>query len=236
MPPSHPNQLSLADIPAFAHLNAAVIAALESISIRYPLRAGEVLYHVGTEARAFYVVLAGGLRLLEYTPGGTRVSLKLYGPGELFGLLAISGPYAHPSEVQALCASQVLAINGSDTRHLMERFPALSLTVLDLLVTHIHRAHARVWQMGAERVEIRLARALIQLVEKFGQPDGDAITIAAPISQRDLAEFTATTVESVNRTLRTWKEAGILTWTRQNLDINDLAALHDLLEAEAAAH
>lgn len=213
----------------FPQLSNGTLNALEEIGRFHTLNPQEVLYYHGDMARSFYVVLEGAVRLVEYTHEGKTVNLKIYGRGDVFGLLAISGEYPHPSEINMITHTTIAAFDGEESRQLMMRHPEFALHIMDLLVSHVHHAHDRLRQMAAERVDQRLARTLIHLAEKFGNETADCISIDLPISQQEIAEFTGSTVETVNRVLGQWEKQGIIQRSRQHVDILDCAGLYEAM-------
>jgi CRP-like cAMP-binding protein len=215
-------------VPQFAVLATDVQSALQELVQVYQLSVGEYLFHQGDLARCFYAVGAGGVRLIEHTPSGKSVTLKIYGQGELLGLLAVSGTFPHPASVQAVEASVMLALDGQHARQLMLRYPTFALTIVDLLVEHVHNAHRRIRHVIADPAEARLAQALLQMYEKFGLVSGQPHTVATNVSQQDLAEFAGTTVETVNRILRTWEQAGFIQRARRQINIYDFIALQQI--------
>lgn len=217
-------------IPAFDHLGSEVLRAILDVSRLVQLRAGEVLLYQGDYIQSFYVVKNGGLRMLHYNEDGTCVALKVYGEGDVFGLLAVSGTYPHPTQIEAIHDTALIAIDGQDVRALMLDYPKLALTVIDLLTAHVHEGHERVRHMATKRVDKRLAQSLLKLCEKFGKPVGTHLLIDVPLTQRDLAEFTGTTVETINRTLTQWEKDGWVLCSHKRLEVCDPAALQTIVE------
>lgn len=168
---------------------------------------------------------------MEYGPTGQTVALKIYGPGDIFGLLAISGDFPHNAQVEAIHETFVASINGSEMRQLILEHPQLALTIIDLLTAHVHHAHYRIRDMAAKRVEQRLAQALIHLAEKItDMRQGAIVSIELPLSQRDLADYVATTVETINRTLTTWERQEIVRCGHKHVDILDQQILSTISE------
>ncbi|NWG18594.1 MAG: Crp/Fnr family transcriptional regulator [Chloroflexi bacterium] len=216
--------------PLNARLSAPALDALSEIARTIYLGPQDILLGQCETIHAFYVIVEGGVRLVEYTPDGQSVALKIYGPGDLFGLLAVSGSYPHPAQIEAIHDSVLVAFDGQDARRLMSAYPEVALMVIDLLTEHVHHAHQRIRHMAAEKVDRRLARTLLHLCDKFGRADGRKISIDAPLSQRDLAEFTGTTVETINRTLTAWEKQGVVSCSHRHIDVLDRAALNGIAE------
>lgn len=100
-----------------------------------------------------------------------------------------------------------------------------------VMVEHVHVAHSRLRAMTVEPAEQRLARALLHYAERFGEPVDVGISITLPLSQRDLAEYVGTTLETINRILKMWKDGGVVALTRQHVDVLDKTALERLAGA-----
>lgn len=226
----HINGIKLDTLPVFEGLSEETLAAIKEVAYTYILRPGETLYAQGDIADSFYVVLAGGVRLIEQTDSAKEVGLKIYGRGDLFGTLAIRGPYPHPSRVEALMDTTVIAIPGVFARNLIAQDGKLGLKIIDIMIRHVEYAHERIREMAAEPVNRRLARALLKLCDKFGVDDSDCIHIDMPITQQDLAVFVNTTVETVNRTLQQWSKEGIVDTSRMSISIVDHVALLEIAE------
>ncbi len=211
---------ALQQVPVFEPIAARSFDMLATVAYTYELSTGEILYEQGTLAEEFYIVLEGGVRLSELTPEGKVVGLKMYGPGEFFGLLAISGSFPHPSRVDALQDSLVIGIRGDDMRQILAEDGQLGLLIVDIMIEHVHQAHYRIREMAAERVEQRLARTLLMLCQKFGQHnDKNKICIDMPITQQDLAEFTGSAIETINRTLKKWDQQEIIRLSRMRIEV-----------------
>lgn len=204
-------QQDIALVRQFSGLQPETLDALARQARLYTLKDRQVLYHQGDTADAFYIVLSGGARLVEHMDSGDHAGLKVYGPGEAFGLLAISGSFPHPSEVSAMGEARIAAINGADARAIMHRHPDFGVAIVDMLVAHIHHAHTRLSSMMADRADRKLARALLVYARKFGTDDDHGRTlISVPVLQADLARFVAISPETVSRLLKQFNERGLL--------------------------
>jgi len=222
----------LSKLPLFAGLSPRAFEAIETHGRIFSLSANHTLYYKGDPANSFYVVLKGGIRLVDYTAEGRTIHIKLYGVGDCLGLLAISGAYPYPHSAEAIEATQIFAIRGDDIRQLTVTYPEIGLAVIDALVAHIHEAHGRIAKQFAERVEQRLATALLHYAQKFGTKIEDGVSLDIAISQQSLADFVGTTLESVNRTLSQWGKNGWVRVSRGHIDLLDMTVLSTLSNGE----
>lgn len=227
--------VDLTPFSAFANVEAEAVRALERAAVVYTLKHREMLYRQGDIAHSLYFVQSGGLKLVEHTADGKQVTLKIFGAGDMFGLLAISGAFPQTSSAEAVDEAVVIGIGSPDIREVIRLYPLFGLRVIDLLVAHVHHAHGRIRTMMVERVEQRLARALLHYCDKFGLEKDGVISIDVTLSQQDLAQFCGTTVETINRTLKAWQEQGSLKLSRQHIDIIDRLTLQNIVDTHAVA-
>lgn len=203
----------------FRDLNPSIVTTWESIATVYQMKAGETLYSQGEVARTFFIILEGGVRLVEFTPSGKAVTIKVYGQGDMFGLLALSYEHQHAATVEAVSNTQIIAFRADAARELLKQDGTIALRLLGHMTEHVHHAHERIRHLAAEKTQQRLARAILHFYKKFGTLHDDLHVINAELSQRDIAEFTGTTIETVNRYLRDWEKRGWIQLSWKHIDI-----------------
>ena len=80
-------------------------------------------------------------------------------------------------------------------------------------------------ELSTEDVEQRVAHALLRL-SQAGMPDAHrVIQIGYPVTQKDIAHMSGTTLFSVSRVLSTWKGRGIVASGRERIVIRDMERL-----------
>jgi CRP-like cAMP-binding protein len=85
-------------------------------------------------------------------------------------------------------------------------------------------------EMATERVERRVARALLRLAREAGKRTEAGIEIAMPLSRQDVAEMTGTTLYTVSRLLSAWEQDGLVETGRQRVVIKQAHALVKIAE------
>ena len=88
----------------------------------------------------------------------------------------------------------------------------------------------RMGEMTGDRVEQRLARALLRLARQAGRPTRDGVEFDFPITRQELAEMAGSTLHTVSRTLAAWDQQGVTGSGRRRLTIRDSRALAALAE------
>ena len=220
----------LLHVPLFEGLSVETLAQIVSVSYPKEANAGEFFFNEGGHADEFLVLMAGRVKLTQLTPDGQQVVLRLIGPGDAFGGVGVFGDPIYPISAEAAETASALAWNSATMRQLLETHNQLALNALGFVASRLHDLQRRYRQAMTERVERRVARALLRLVQEAGRRVDHGVEIDFPISRQDVAEMTGTTVFTVSRLLSAWEERGIVKSGRQRIVLTQPHALVAIAE------
>ncbi len=79
-----------------------------------------------------------------------------------------------------------------------------------------------------ERLESRLAKALVELASGGGAAAEAGPPLVLRVSQQEISSIVGASRENVNKQLRTWQRAGLLELGKRRIVIRNLDALEDL--------
>ncbi len=175
------------------------------------------LFHQGDPAEMIYVPVQGHLKLTQITPEGHEVILRYVGVGEMTGASAAFGETAYPASAEAMEETSVLGWDNATMVELIEHYPRLGLNILHLLSVRLQELQDRLREMSTERVERRIARALLRLVSQLGRKAESGVLIDLALSRQDLANMAGTTLYTVSRVLSRWEEEGIIEAGREKV-------------------
>lgn len=215
----------LGNLPFFASLSPAEIAAANERFREQGFAAGAIVAYSEEPATHLYVIAAGHVKLLHHTLAGKDILLDLLIPGEFFGNLSAQEAAAYAETAVAHSDLCVLAIPTADFRAILAQHPPAALAVLDLTAQRLQSAQERVRQLSAYTVEQRIAATLLQLAHKLGSEHEVGWLIQTPLSRDDLAQMTGTTPESASRVMSQLSKEAIIASGRQWVAIRDRAAL-----------
>jgi len=150
------------------------------------------------------------LRLTQITPEGHEVILRYVGVGEMTGETAACGDMAYPVYAETVEETIVPGWDTATMIELIEHYPRLDLNLLHLLSGRLQELQDRLREMSTERVEQRIACALLCLVSQLGRKVETGVLIDLPLSRQDLANMTGTTWYTVSRILSHWEEAAVI--------------------------
>lgn len=203
-------------------------------SITRSLEEGGYFFFQGDEARYFYILTRGQVKLMQSTPQGQQVNLRTIYPWQMFGALGVVRTEAkYPASAQTLEDSVALAIENQLLASMMKTRPYLSMGLMDLMTTYIREMQERYRELSTERVEQRVANALLRLASQSGTKTEKDAGIELTFSRQDVAEMTATTLYTVSRLLSDWERRGIINTGRERIRIlipHELVRIADGLE------
>ena len=220
----------LLHVPLFEGLPLDSLAHIVSLSFPKEANAGGFFFNEGDQADEFLVLVAGHVKLTQLTPDGQQVVLRLLGPGDAFGGVGAFGDSTYPISAEAVETSSALAWNSATMRQLLETHNQIALNALRFVASRLHDLQRRYRQAMTERVERRVARALLRLVREAGRRVDQGVEIDFPISRQDIAEMTGTTLFTVSRLLSAWEERGIVKSSRQRIVLTKPHALVAIAE------
>ena len=220
----------LSQVPLFQGLDAAVQARVRSLARTKAIGAGDHFFDEGEAADAFFVLTRGRVKLTQLTPEGHQVVLRIIGAGDAFGGAGAFGDETYPVSAEAVEPAVALVWTSGTMRQLMETEPRVALNAVQFVANRLHDLQRRHRQLMTERVERRVARALLHLVEKAGRRVDAGVEIDFPVSRQDTAEMTGTTLYTVSRLLSSWEERGIVRSGRRRIILTTPHALVTLAE------
>jgi CRP-like cAMP-binding protein len=173
------------------------------------------------------IVLLTGLVKIHTSVDGVEVLLGLSGPGDLLGeATATAGNSVRSATATALERVEGVVIPVPSLRSFLGEHPRATLALLDLALARLHVADARRMEFATSESLARVAGRLVELAERFGITRAEgAIDVALPITQEELASWSASSRESTARALRTLRELRLIETYRRGLTVLDLDGL-----------
>jgi CRP-like cAMP-binding protein len=211
----------IAGVPGFAGLSGEDLDRILALarSSRYPK--DSEIFSQDEEARSFYLLLSGHVRVVRTSPEGHQVIARYINEGELFGIAVAMGRTTFPASAVAAVDCVVLSWPNSAWTELQSRFPAFGAAAYQTIGTRLQETQAQVMAMSSEQVEQRIAHAILRLIKQAGRKTAEGIEIDFPISRQDLAEMTGTTLHTVSRLLSSWEDQGLVRGGRQKVTVTD---------------
>ncbi|MGB6730303.1 MAG: Crp/Fnr family transcriptional regulator [Xanthobacteraceae bacterium] len=187
--------------------------------------AGEPICRLGDHGDSMMAVIVGTVRISLPTARGKEIILADLRSGELFGEIALLDGRPRSANATAHTNCELVVLERRDVIPFLERNPAASLKLMEMLCARIRRSDERMADIAFFNLPVRLAKTLLSY-----QPQGRGV-IKLSLSQSELAEMSGGTREKVNRCLRDWHRQGILELKDRWTIIRRPEALRELVDS-----
>jgi CRP-like cAMP-binding protein len=192
------------------------------------LTRGTILFVQGAPAERCHTLLSGRVRIAQSGPEGGQVIVRFVGPGETFGTAALFTDRRYPAEATAVTDSVEISWPEPMLLELIQRYPQIALNLTRTIGTRLREVQERLRELATQRVDQRIAHALLRLAARGGgDGQGDAV-IEFPLTRQDLADMCGATLYTVSRVLTAWEKAGYIATHRKRLSIRKLADMRRL--------
>ncbi|WP_417418109.1 Crp/Fnr family transcriptional regulator [Hoeflea sp.] len=209
----------LADLPPFSGLSKSSLDDMlaRAVSFRHPK--GTHIFREGEDAHSFFLLLDGYVRVVKLTPDGEQVIVRYIATGELLGIAKAIGRETYPANAVAAADCVVLAWPSSAWETIVAAHPGFATNTYTMVGNRLVGTQDRVVELATERVEQRVANAIVSLARETGRKTEDGILIDFPISRQDISEMTGTTLHTVSRLLSSWDTKGWIKSGRQKITL-----------------
>jgi CRP-like cAMP-binding protein len=212
-------------VPVFAALAEDELARVAEVAVPRRFAAGEVVFREGDESSTCYIVRSGHVRAVREHTDGRSITLATFGPGDIFGELAMFDDERRTATIETIDEAEAIAILSGDMRRLLREHPDIAVKLLSSLVRRLRQTNERLTAQSFQTVQSRVATVLAQLVDTAraeGQQDSDVLITA---TQAELAQLAGSSRESASRFLAVLERAGIITQGRGKLTVHEPEAL-----------
>jgi CRP/FNR family cyclic AMP-dependent transcriptional regulator len=215
----------LGRVPVFETLAPPDLERVAQVAVPRSFAAHQVIFREGDASDTCYVVESGHARAVREHADGRSIALAHFGPGDIFGELAMFDDERRSATVEALQDVTAIAILGADMRRLLREHADISYKLVISLGRRLRDTNERLARQSFQTVQSRVAGVLAQLVEQAraeGAQDGDVLVIA---TQAEVAQLAGSSRESASRFLAVLERAGIVTQGRGRLTVHEPDAL-----------
>lgn len=104
---------------------------------------GDLVILQGSIADALYIVVTGQVLVFHETRDGKSIDIDTSGPGECFGEMAYFMDMERSASVRALEPCSLLQLDYSDIDRILQKVPALSISLTSIISKRLISAHGR---------------------------------------------------------------------------------------------
>jgi CRP/FNR family transcriptional regulator, cyclic AMP receptor protein len=215
----------LGQVPVFETLAPEDLQQVAEVAVPRAFEAHRVIFREGDASDTCYVVRSGHARAVREHVDGRIIALAHFGPGDIFGELAMFDDERRSATVETLDEVEAIAILGPDFRRLLRAHPDIAVKLSIALGRRLRAANERLARQSFQTVQSRVAVVLDGLVRQAQSEGAGQTDILVTITQADIAQLAGSSRESASRFLAVLERAGVITQGRGRITVHDPAAL-----------
>ena len=197
--------------PLFTALDDASASTLRASMKEVKINKGQTLFKEGDSGDRLFVVVEGKLKLGTSSGDGRENLLSILGPGDMFGELSLFDPGPRTATATAVTDSKLLSLANDQVIGWVTAHPEVSLQLLGRLAQRLRRTNEVLADLVFADVPGRVAKAIMDLGEKFGVKKDDGLYVNHDLTQEELAQLVGASRETVNKALADFTTRG---WVR----------------------
>ena len=211
--------------PLFTALDEAAALSLRASMDTVKIAKGSILFKEGDDGEHLYVIVDGKLKLGTSSGDGRENLLSILGPGEMFGELSLFDPGPRTSTATAVTDAKLLSLSHEKVIPWLKQNPEVSLQLLTRLSQRLRRTNEAVGDLVFSDVPGRVAKALIDLGDRFGKTTPEGLLVNHDLTQEELAQLVGASRETVNKALADFAGRGWLKLDGRSVLITDVERL-----------
>ena len=174
--------------------------------------AGALIFQRGDKGDGLIVLSKGAVRLSVDTPDGKQLTVRLVGPGEVFGEIALLDGGGRTADARTLEDSSGLVLAHQEFLGILARSPSLQQSVTHALCKRLRDTTEQLETIALWPLESRLARLFMIFARSRGGADAANIKrFEMKLSQSELASLIGASRPKVSAAFAELRRLGAVT-------------------------
>lgn len=215
----------ISQVPLFEGLDEEQQHSLRAKMGQTTLRRGEVLFEEGDPGNRLYIITEGKVKLGHTSSDGRENLLAVLGPGEIIGELTLFDPGPRSTTATAVSPVTLLHLDHADLVVILDTNPTMSKHMLRALARRLRRTNESLADLVFSDVPGRVAKALLDLADRFGSSTDEGVHVPHDLTQEELAQLVGASRETVNKSLADFVSRGWIQLEGRAVTLLDLDRL-----------
>jgi len=136
----------------FSSLNDDELGELTDLSIERSFMPNEFIFWDGDAPEWFYIIAEGKVKVLKHSSLGREFVIAFFGPGEMFGEVAVFENKSYPASAQAVTETKVVGVKRDKFLSFLANRPQVALKIINVLAGRLRDAQGRLRDLAGERI------------------------------------------------------------------------------------
>ena len=212
---------ALARAGIFQGVEPSAVAALTQDLAKVDFPRGHTVFTEGELGDKLYIITSGKVKLGRKSPDGRENLLTVMGPSDMFGELSIFDPGPRTSTATAVTEVRAVTMDRDALKRWIDQRPEIAEQLLRVLARRLRRTNNNLADLIFTDVPGRVAKALLQLAQRFGTQEGNALRVTHDLTQEEIAQLVGASRETVNKALADFAQRGWLRLEGKSVLISD---------------
>ena len=187
-----------------------LLPALKDIT----LDKGGYIFREGDTDQRMYLLQDGKVKLVRHSRDQRVQLLSIHARGEVLGEIPVFDPHGGPRTASAVAMvdhTHVVSLEHDALFAWLDRHPRVAVDMLQVLANRLRANNERISDLVFMDVPARLAKTLLSLGMRFGEPIEAGLLVPHDLTQEELAQLVGSSRETVNKALMDFANRGWIT-------------------------
>lgn len=209
--------------PLFSALDDRQLGRILQSARLIRLDEGQTLFECQQEARSFFMLRSGSLRLFLSTPDGMEKVIHLISPGETFAeAITFMDGQRYPVSADALCKSEIISFSNATFRSILGESTDTCFRLMADMSNWLKRQLNDINALTLQNASLRFSNFLIQQAPPGQQHD---VCIELTVPKHIIASRLSIKPESLSRILRNMQDTDLIRVDGNMIHIPDISQL-----------
>ena len=181
---------------------------------------GTLIYEPGPPAVNLYYIHAGQVRIYQTGPDDSARLMEILGPGDWFGIEALSDSKSTSSRAVAVSKTTVSALPVDQLTPLLSRQPGVAMELIRQLAGKLQSAREEAGRLVFDDCNARLVKTLLRFSATAAATPQEGGGVMLRITHRQLAQAVGAARETVSLALTQLRQQNLLRTGRNRLLFN----------------
>jgi CRP/FNR family transcriptional regulator, cyclic AMP receptor protein len=200
----------LGEVSIFESLADKELGDVVSRSQVLSFKKDDVVIFESEEGNALFVILEGMVKISRTNEDYKEVILAILGERDFFGEMSVLDGSLRSADAVALSKVTLVKIDSKVFLDLLERQPKLSLALLREMVARLRKTDSQIKSISLADAVGKVASTIIRLANDVGRQKRDRVEIENFASQQEIANYAATSRETISRVLSMFEREGLI--------------------------
>ena len=182
---------------------------------------GENVFTEGEQGDSLFIVLTGKVKVGRRAADGRENMLSVMGPSDMFGELSLFDPGPRTATATVLTDAKLASLAHAALWPWINDRPVIAEQLLRVLARRLRRTNDALADLIFTDVPGRVAKALLELAERFGTQEGEGVRVHHDLTQEELAQLVGASRETVNKALADFAHRGWIRLEGKSVLISD---------------